>query len=118
VLNTSLFKKGEYVDITGTSKGKGFAGVMKRYGFKGAPASHGTHYFHRHGGSIGCRFPQHTRKGTRMAGRMGNAKVTVQNLQIADIKPEDNLILVKGAVPGNRNSLVLIKKAAKIRPLA
>lgn len=112
-LNISIFKKGEYVDITGTSKGKGFAGVMKRYGFKGAPASHGTHYFRRHGGSIGCRFPQHTRKGMRMAGRMGNAKVTLQNLEIADLMPEDNLLLVKGAVPGVNNSFVLIKKAKK-----
>lgn len=112
-LNTSLFKKGDYVDITGISKGKGFAGVMKRHGFKGAPASHGTAYFKRHGGSIGCRFPQHTRKGMRMAGRMGNARVTVQNLEVTDIKPEDNLILIKGAVPGNKNNFVLIKKAKK-----
>jgi len=113
-LNTSIFKKGEYVDITGTSKGKGFAGVMKRHGFKGAPGSHGRHYFRRHGGSIGSRYPQHVRKGTRMAGRMGNAQVTVQNLEIADIRPEDNLILVKGSIPGNKKSVILIKKATKI----
>ena len=112
-LNISIFKKGEYLDITGTSKGKGFAGVMKRHGFRGAPASHGTHYSKRHGGSIGSRFPQHVRKGTRMAGRMGNERVTVQNLEIADIRPEDNLILIKGSIPGNKNSFVLIKKAKK-----
>lgn len=112
-INLSIFKKGELVDITGTSKGKGYAGVMKRYGFKGAPGSHGTHYFKRHAGSIGCRFPQHTRKGMRMAGRMGNARATIQNIEIADIKPEDNLLLVKGSVPGNKNSFVLIRKAKK-----
>ncbi len=112
-LNLSIFKKGQLVDITGTSKGKGFAGVMKRHGFKGAPGSHGTHYFHRHGGSIGCRFPQHTRKGMRMAGRMGNARVTVQNIEVVDIRPEDNLLLVKGSIPGVKNSVLLIKKAKK-----
>lgn len=113
-LNISLFKKGDFVDVTGTSKGKGSAGVMKRHGFAGAPGSHGRHYFRRHGGSIGSRYPQHVRKGTRMAGRMGNAQVTVQNLEIADIRSEDNLILVKGSVPGNKKSLVLIKKAKKL----
>ena len=112
-LNTSIFKKGECVDVTGTSKGKGFAGVMKRHGFHGAPASHGRHYFRRHGGSIGSRYPQHVRKGTRMAGRMGNEQVTVQNLEIADIRPEDNLILIKGAIPGNNKGFVLIKKTVK-----
>jgi len=112
-LNTSIFKKGECVDVTGTSKGKGFAGVMKRHGFHGAPASHGRHYFRRHGGSIGSRYPQHVRKGTRMAGRMGNEQVTVQNLEIADIRPEDNLILIKGSIPGNNKGFVLIKKTVK-----
>lgn len=112
-INLSIFKKGELVDITGTSKGKGFAGVMKRYGFRGAPGSHGTHYFHRHGGSIGSRFPQHVRKGTRMPGRMGNARVTIQNIEIADTRPEDNLLLVKGSIPGNKNSFVLVQKRKK-----
>jgi large subunit ribosomal protein L3 len=115
-LTISIFKKGEYVDVTGDSKGKGFSGVMKRHGFSGAPASHGSHYFKRHGGSIGGRYPQHTRKGTRMAGRMGNEQVTIQNLEIADIREKNNLILIKGSIPGNKNSFVLIKKAKKRLP--
>ena len=108
------FQAGDYVDITGTSKGKGFAGVMKRHGFHGAPGGHGTHDYHRHGGSIGSSsFPSRVFKGTKMAGRMGSDRVTLQNLKIVQVKPEQNCLLVRGAVPGARGGLLLIKKAVK-----
>ncbi len=108
------FKVGDVVDITGTSKGKGFSGVIKRHGFRGSHASHGTHEYFRHGGSIGSNtFPGRTFKGKKMPGLLGNSRVTVQNFQIVDIKPERNLLLVKGAIPGSINSIVIIREAAK-----
>lgn len=113
VIGIDLFKPGEYVDITGISKGKGFAGVIKRHGFKGGRMSHGS-MFHRAPGSIGqSSQPSRTLKGTRLPGRMGNKKVTVQNLRIVKIDDKENLLIVKGAVPGRRNGLLIIKKAVK-----
>lgn len=112
-VSVDIFKPGEYVDITGTSKGRGFTGVVKKYGFAGYPASHGTHECRRHGGSIGCAFPQHTRKGVKMPGQYGNARVTVQSIEVVEVNPETNLLLVKGAVPGANGNLLIIKKAVK-----
>ena len=100
-LTAEIFADGSYVDVTGTSKGKGFAGTMKRHGFKGQGASHGAQAVHRRPGSIGgCATPGRVFKGLKMAGRMGNSQVTVQNLRIVSIDADRNLILVKGAVPG------------------
>src|ERR687883_353993 len=102
------------VDVIGTSKGKGTAGVMKRHGFGGLGASHGTQRKHRSPGSIGaCATPGRVFKGLRMAGRMGHVRYTVQNLTIQAIDPEQNLILVKGAIPGPKGSLILVRTAAK-----
>lgn len=110
---SDLFKEGDYVDVTGTSKGKGFQGVMKRHNFKGGRASHGS-MFHRAPGSAGSStFPARVWKGKRYPGHMGNRRVTVQNLRIEKIIEDKNLILIKGAVPGAMNSLVIIKNAIK-----
>ncbi|MBE7453768.1 MAG: 50S ribosomal protein L3 [Kofleriaceae bacterium] len=101
------------VDVRGQSKGKGFQGVIKRHGMKGMRATHGTHEYFRHGGSIGCRLtPQRVHKGKRMAGQMGDEAVTVQNLQVFRILEEENCILVRGAVPGARNGIVVVTQAA------
>ena len=106
------FNVGEYVDVTGTSKGKGFQGVVKRHGFAGVgQATHGQHNRLRAPGSIGAAsYPARVFKGMRMAGQMGNKKVTVQNLQVLKVVPEKNLLLLKGCVPGHKNSLILIRK--------
>ncbi|MFV0427811.1 MAG: 50S ribosomal protein L3, partial [Arachnia sp.] len=105
---------GDVVDVTGTSKGKGTAGVMKRHGFHGLRASHGVHRKHRSPGSIGgCATPGRVFKGLRMAGRMGNDKVTVQNLTVHAVDAERGLLLVRGAIPGNNGSLVVVRSAAK-----
>ena len=112
-LSVDIFKAGDFIDVTGTSKGRGFTGVIKRHNMSGFPASHGTHEAKRHAGSIGSAYPQHVRKGVRMAGQHGNARSTVQNLEIFDIDTEQNLILVKGAVPGANTGYLLIKKAIK-----
>ena len=113
-LTAEAFADGDVVDVTGTSKGKGTAGVMKRHGFHGLVASHGVHRKHRSPGSIGgCATPGRVFKGMRMAGRMGNAKVTVQNLTIHAVDAERGLLLVRGAVPGNNGSLVVVRSAAK-----
>ncbi|MFY9263114.1 MAG: 50S ribosomal protein L3 [Actinomycetaceae bacterium] len=113
-LGVDTFEAGQKVDVAGKSKGKGFAGVMKRHGFAGAVASHGAHRNHRKPGSIGaCSTPSRVFRGTRMAGRMGNARVTVQNLTIHAIDNENGLILVSGAIPGNKGSVVVIRTAAK-----
>lgn len=115
-IDVSGFQVGEFVDVIGTMKGRGFAGAMKRHGFKGFPASHG-HDRPRSVGSIGQRFPQHVRKGMRMAGHMGTQQVTVKNLQVVDVDPAKHLIAVKGAVPGHRNAMVKIISTGKIQPL-
>ena len=110
-VDVSLFKIGDLVDITGVSKGKGFGGVVKRYHFAGGPKTHGQSDRQRHPGSIGAgASPGRVLKGTRMAGHMGNEKVTVRNLEILEADPTRNLLLVKGAVSGGRNGLLIIKK--------
>jgi len=113
-IGADVFEAGAVVDAIGTSKGKGTAGVMKRHGFKGLSSSHGTQRKHRSPGSIGgCATPGRVFKGLRMAGRMGNARVTVQNLTVAAIDAEKGLLLIKGAVPGPNGGVVLVKTAAK-----
>ncbi len=114
VLKADVFDKGEKVDVTGISKGKGFAGGMKRHNFKGMSASHGTHRTHRAPGSIGaCATPARVFKGTRMAGQMGNVKTTVQNLEVIDGDAERGLLLIKGAIPGPNGSVVLVRNSVK-----
>jgi len=108
-LTVSIFSEGDIVKVSGVSKGKGFQGVVKRHGFSGMPFSHGHHHVLRHAGSIGQRFPQHTLKGMRMAGRMGGVKATTRGLKVVKIDVENNLIAVKGAVPGNKKSIVIIQ---------
>jgi len=113
-LSAETFESGQVVDITGTTKGKGTAGVMKRHGFHGLKASHGVHRKHRSPGSIGgCSTPGKVFKGLKMAGRMGNAKVTIQNLKVHAVDAERGLLLVRGAIPGNNGSLVVVRSAAK-----
>lgn len=113
-VDVAIFKPGDLVDITGTSKGKGFAGVVKRHHFAGGPKTHGQSDRHRAPGAVGATtFPGRVLKGTRMAGHMGNARVTVRNLKVVEVDPARHLLLVEGAVPGSRNGLVLIRKAAK-----
>lgn len=111
VINASVFESGEKADVMGVSKGKGYQGVVRRHGFGGGPASHGAH-FHRAPGSIGmAATPSRVLKGSRMPGHMGNAQATVKNLEIVKVDVENNVILVKGAVPGANGSLVMIKSA-------
>jgi large subunit ribosomal protein L3 len=113
-LKADVFEAGEFADVIGTSKGKGFAGVMKRHGFHGAPASHGTERKHRTPGSIGAgTTPHHVFKGQKMAGRMGHERVTVLNLEVVRVDPERNLILVKGAVPGPNGGLVIVRSPVR-----
>jgi large subunit ribosomal protein L3 len=113
-LSPELFSAGEVVDVTATSKGKGFAGVMKRHGFAGVSASHGAHRNHRKPGSIGgCSTPGRVFKGMRMAGQMGGDSVTTQNVSVHAVDVERGLVLLKGAVPGPKGGLVLIRSAAK-----
>ena len=113
-LSVEIFEAGQKVDVVGTSKGKGFAGVMKRHGFHGAPASHGAHKNHRKPGSIGgASTPGRVFKGMRMAGRMGAERVTTMNLTVHGVDAEKSLLLIKGAVPGARGSVVLVRTAVK-----
>jgi len=111
-LNVEIFVEGEFVDVTATSKGKGFQGVVKRHGFGGVgQATHGQHNRLRAPGSIGAAsYPSRVFKGMRMAGRMGGEQVTVQNLRVVKVMPEKNLIVLKGCVPGHKNAYVMIKK--------
>ncbi len=108
-IDASVFTPGEQLKVTGTSKGRGFAGVVKRHHFAGGPASHGHKDNLRMPGSIGATFPQHVMKGTRMAGRMGGEQVSVNNLEVVEVMPERNLLVVKGAVPGPRNGIVFLQ---------
>jgi large subunit ribosomal protein L3 len=109
-----IFAGLRYVDITGTSKGRGFTGVMKRHGFGGKPASHGTHESFRGGGSIGASAdPARVFKNTRMAGQYGNARVTISNLEVVRFFKEQNLLLVKGAVPGPNGGMILVQASRK-----
>ena len=113
-LTPEVFAAGDVVDVTGTSKGKGFAGVMKRHGFHGVGASHGAHRNHRKPGSIGgCATPGRVFKGLRMAGQMGGATVTTQNISVHAVDAEKGLVLLKGAVPGPKGGLLIIRSAAK-----
>lgn len=116
VIDASGFQVGELVNVVGTMKGRGFAGAMKRHGFAGFPMSHG-HNKPRSVGSIGQRYPQHVRKGLRMAGHMGTQQVTVKNLQIVDVDIDQGLLMVKGAVPGHRNGVVRILSTGIVNPL-
>ena len=108
-IDISTFTEGETVKVSGTSKGKGFQGVVKRHGFRGMPASHGAHSVLRHAGSIGQRFPQHTLKGMRMAGRMGGVNKSIRGLKIIKVDVENGLLAITGAVPGNNKSIVTIQ---------
>ena len=115
-LDVGVFAEGEHVDITGTSKGKGFAGGMKRHNFRGGPKTHGQSDRQRSPGSIGSgTTPGRVLKGMRMAGHLGDEQVTVQNLEVVQVDPERNLLLVRGAVPGAKNGLLIIKQAVKGR---
>ncbi len=114
-IGVGIFDDTPFVDVIGTSKGRGFAGVIKRHGFKGGPATHGA-TTHRHGGSIGAgTSPGHVIKGKKMPGHMGAARVTVKNLRVLKIDPDRDLMLVKGCVPGSNGSYVLIRKAKALR---
>ncbi len=115
-LDISTFQVGELVKVLGVSKGRGFAGAMKRHGFHGFPMSHG-HNKPRSVGSIGQRFPQHVRKGMRMAGHMGVQQVTATNLQVVEVDAKNSLLMVKGAVPGHRNGIVKLISTGKVKPL-
>jgi large subunit ribosomal protein L3 len=109
-----VFAAGQLVDVSGTSIGRGFSGVVRRHRMKGQPATRGTHEVRRHMGAVGCRkFPGKIHKGKRMPGLMGNAEVTVQNLEVVAVRPEDNVILVKGGIPGARGGIVVIRKAVQ-----
>jgi len=117
-VTVDIFEAGEWVDVTGTSKGRGFAGVVKRYGFRGGPKTHGQSDRHRAPGSIGaCTTPGRVFKGKRMPGRMGGDRVTVQGLKVEMVDPERNLLVVRGAVPGAKNGLLVIRQARKTRQL-
>ena len=107
-------RRRRYVDVTGTSKGKGFAGTMKRHGFKGQGASHGAQAVHRRPGSIGgCATPGRVFKGTRMSGRMGSDRITTQNLKVHKVDAENGVLLIKGAIPGRNGGLVVVRTAIK-----
>ena len=109
-----LFKVGDRIDVSGISKGHGFSGVIKRWSFAGFPGSHGTHEYFRHGGSIGNRsYPGRVRKGKKMAGHWGNEQISTQNLEVVDIRSEENLMLVRGAVPGAKRGVVILRPAVK-----
>lgn len=113
-LKADIYRVGDYVDVIGTTKGRGFAGVVKRYGFKGGPDTHGS-MFHRAPGSVGASAdPSRVFKGKRLPGHMGSERQTVQNLMVLGIRAESNQILLKGSVPGSKNSIVLIRDAIKL----
>jgi large subunit ribosomal protein L3 len=115
-LKADVFAEGERVDVVGVSKGKGMAGVMKRHGFKGLGASHGTERKHRSPGSVGaCATPGRIFKGLRMAGHMGHERVTMLNLQVVKVDPERNLLLVRGAVPGPKRGLLMLRSSVRSR---
>jgi len=115
VLDTGVFLIGDRVDVTGISKGKGFAGTVKRWGFSRGPVTHGCKNI-REPGSTGCAtFPGRVIKGKKMAGQKGNKRATVLNLKIVDVRPEENLLLIKGAVPGGTNGFLLIRKTNRVR---
>ena len=111
---TDLFKVGDMIDVSGISKGHGYTGVIKRWSFAGFPGSHGTHEYFRHGGSIGNRsYPGRVRKGKKMAGHWGNEQISTQNLLVVEIRAEQNLLFVRGAVPGSKQGVVILRPAVK-----
>jgi large subunit ribosomal protein L3 len=113
-LEPDFFEVGEYVDVTATSKGRGYTGVMMRHNFAGAKATHGVHEAFRHGGSIGMSAdPSRVLAGTKMAGQHGNATVTIQNLQVIQVLPEENAVLIKGSIPGANGGIVTLRTATK-----
>ena len=113
-LSPEMFEEGSIVDVTGTSKGKGFQGVIKRHHMRGTKATHGVHEYYRHGGSIGCRLtPGRVVPGKKMAGQMGNERKTVQNLRVARVMLDEGLILIRGSVPGATNGVVLLRHSHK-----
>lgn len=113
-VTVELFEAGQNVDVTGTSKGRGTAGVIKRWGFAGLPATHGVKKKHRSGGSIGQRkFPGRVYKGKKMAGHMGNTTITTVGLEVVEIRSDDNLLLIKGAIPGPNGGLVVVKDSRR-----
>lgn len=112
-IDVSIFEPGDMVRVSGVTKGKGFAGAVKRHGFSGMPSSHGHKSVKRHIGSIGQRFPQHTLKGKRMAGHMGNVNFTVRGLKVARVDNDNQIIAIRGAVPGNTGGLVKIESIGK-----
>ena len=113
-ITTEILAAGDLIDVTAVSKGKGFAGTMKRHNFSGQKASHGTHRVHRKPGSVGaCATPARVFKGTRMAGRMGGERVTTQNLKVHKVDAENGVLLIKGAVPGRNGGLVVVRTAIK-----
>ncbi len=115
-IRADVFEPGEVVDVIGVTKGKGFAGVMKRHNFKGLSSSHGTHKKHRSPGAIGaCATPARVFKGTRMAGHLGHVRVTTLNLRVITADAERNLLLIRGAVPGPKNGIVMIRSAIRLR---
>ncbi len=112
-IKADIFKPGDRVDIAGKSKGKGFAGVMKRHGFGGGPGGHGS-MFHRRPGAVGqCAYPGEVFKGQKLPGHMGNRRITIQNLEVVQVEPEENLLVVRGSVPGANGGLVEVKKSVK-----
>jgi large subunit ribosomal protein L3 len=114
VTAADLFAVGQAVDVSGVTKGRGYSGVIKRHRFGGFPASHGTHEYFRHGGSIGNRsFPGRVFKGKRMAGQYGHTRVTTRNLQVVAVRGDEHLVLVRGAVPGPRGGIVFVRKVAR-----
>jgi large subunit ribosomal protein L3 len=113
-ITVDFFTPGDFVDVPGVSIGKGFQGVMKRHNFAGQPGGHGTHEFFRHGGSIGNNTtPGRTLKGRKMAGHMGNRKVTVQSLKVIEVRGDTSVLMIEGAVPGPKNGYVIVRKAVK-----
>ena len=111
---SDVFKAGAAIDVIGTSKGKGYQGVFKRHNLGGSRSTHGQHEFFRHGGSIGCRLtPGRVHKGKRMSGHMGDERKTIQNLELVEIIPADNVVLVRGPVPGGRNGYLIVQNAVK-----
>lgn len=115
VLNVDLFEAGQFVDCIGITKGKGFQGVVRRHGFRGGDATHGAKGWHRRTGAIGCRlFPGHVNRGQRMPGHMGSVRRTVQNLEIIQVRKDDNVLLIKGSFPGSEGEYCIIREAKKI----
>ena len=113
---TDIFEEGQIIDVSGTSKGRGFTGVVKRWGFAGQIRTHGTHEFFRHGGSIGqCAWPGKVDKNKKMPGQYGNKRITTTNLRVVKILPEHNALLVSGCVPGSKNGLLELRKTRRTK---